>query len=118
MNTSQNLPIWTPKLNFEKLDGLLPAIIVDHVSKDVLMLGFMNQETFGLTIKTGYVHYWSRTRQKIWKKGETSGNTQKVISLTPDCDYDTLLIFVEQIGPTCHTGERTCFFADSWQSPE
>ena len=74
------------------------------------MVGFMNRETFNLTIETGFVHYWSRTRQKIWKKGETSGNTQQVLKITPDCDFDTLLIEVNQIGPTCHTGEKSCFY--------
>ena len=78
------------------------------------MVGFMNQETYNLTIETGFVHYWSRTRKKIWKKGETSGNTQRVIQIIPDCDFDTLLIYVDQIGPTCHTGESTCFYHKPW----
>ena len=98
-------------LNFSKLDGLLPAIIQDAASGEVLMLGFMNQEAWEKTRETGRVHYFSRTRQKLWCKGETSGNLQIVKEIFLDCDEDTLLIKVEQVGgATCHTGYRSCFY--------
>ncbi|MHA1713162.1 MAG: phosphoribosyl-AMP cyclohydrolase [Candidatus Ranarchaeia archaeon] len=115
MTAKKGFPPWVSKLNFEKLNGLLPAIIIDEKTNEVLMLGFMSKETFNMTVDTGYVHYWSRTRQKVWKKGETSGHTQRVISITPDCDFDTLLIRVHQKGVTCHTGEPTCFFHEPWR---
>lgn len=98
-------------LNFEKLNGLLPVIIQDFYTNKVLMLGFMNQEAYELTIKTGKVHYFSRTRNKIWMKGETSKHYQIVKEIYVDCDNDTLLIKVEQMGnATCHEGYDTCFF--------
>jgi phosphoribosyl-AMP cyclohydrolase len=99
------------KLNFAKLDGLLPAIIQDAESGEVLMLGFMNQEAWEKTRETGRVHYFSRTRQKLWCKGETSGHVQVVKEMYLDCDDDTVLIKVEQVGgATCHTGYRSCFY--------
>ncbi len=99
------------KLNFAKLDGLLPAIIQDAESGEVLMLGFMNQEAWDKTRDTGRVHYFSRTRQKLWCKGETSGHVQVVKEMYLDCDDDTILIKVEQVGgATCHTGYRSCFY--------
>jgi phosphoribosyl-AMP cyclohydrolase len=98
-------------LNFSKLDGLLPAIIQEAQSGEVLMLGFMNQEAWEKTRDTGRVHYFSRTRQKLWCKGETSGNVQIVKEIFLDCDEDTLLIKVEQVGgAACHTGYRSCFY--------
>ena len=98
-------------LNFSKLDGLLPAVIQDAQSGEVLMLGFMNQEAWEKTRDTGRVHYFSRTRQKLWCKGETSGNVQIVKEIFLDCDEDTLLIKVEQVGgATCHAGYRSCFY--------
>jgi phosphoribosyl-AMP cyclohydrolase len=99
------------KLNFSKLDGLLPAVIQDAVSGEVLMLGFMNQEAWEKTLATGKVHYFSRTRQKLWCKGETSGHVQMVQKIYLDCDDDTVLIKVEQVGgATCHAGYRSCFY--------
>ena len=99
------------ELNFAKLDGLLPAIIQDAESGEVLMLGFMNQEAWEKTRDTGRVHYFSRTRQKLWCKGETSGHVQVVKEMYLDCDDDTILIKVEQVGgATCHTGYRSCFY--------
>ena len=99
------------KLNFSKLDGLLPAIIQDAESGEVLMLGFMNQEAWEKTRETGRVHYFSRTRQKLWCKGETSGHVQIVKEIYLDCDDDTILIKVEQVGgATCHAGYRSCFY--------
>jgi phosphoribosyl-ATP pyrophosphohydrolase/phosphoribosyl-AMP cyclohydrolase len=99
------------KLNFQKLDGLLPAIIQDSQTKAVLMLGFMDQAALRQTIKTKKVTFWSRTRQKLWQKGEESGNTLLVQSITADCDDDTLLISVVPRGPACHTGADSCFAA-------
>jgi len=101
------------KLNFAKLDGLLPAIIQDAQSGEVLMLGFMNQEAWEKTQETGRVHYFSRTRHKLWCKGETSGHVQLVKEMYLDCDDDTVLIKVEQVGgATCHAGYRSCFYRE------
>ncbi len=99
------------QLNFSKLDGLLPVIIQDAGSGDILMLGFMNQDAWEKTQATGRVHYFSRTRGKLWCKGETSGHVQLVREILVDCDDDTLLIKVEQVGgAACHTGYRSCFY--------
>jgi phosphoribosyl-AMP cyclohydrolase/phosphoribosyl-ATP pyrophosphohydrolase/phosphoribosyl-AMP cyclohydrolase len=89
---------------------LIPAIIVDYETKDVLMLAYMNLKSLEKTIETGYTWFWSRSRQEYWNKGATSGNVQRVISITSDCDNDTLLIYVEQTGVACHTGSYSCFF--------
>ena len=91
---------------------LIPAIAQDAVSKKVLMLAWMTQEALSLTLTSGFATYWSRSRNEIWKKGASSGNTQKVISISFDCDSDALLLTVEQLGPACHTGETTCFHND------
>ena len=96
-------------IDFEKMGGLVPAIIQDADTKNVLMLGFMNQEAYEKTIATRKVTFWSRTRQTLWTKGETSGNYLHVVSLAVDCDNDTLLIKVHPYGPTCHTGTDTCW---------
>jgi phosphoribosyl-AMP cyclohydrolase len=90
--------------------GLIPAIIQDAGDKDILMMAYMNSESLKLTIETGFTHFWSRSRNCLWKKGETSGNTQKVLEILYDCDADALLIKVKQKGPACHTGYRTCFY--------
>lgn len=90
--------------------GLICAIAQDYASGDVLMQAYMNEEALDKTLKTGYAHYYSRSRQCLWKKGETSGHVQKVVSCTFDCDNDCLLMQVEQTGATCHTGRRSCFF--------
>lgn len=92
---------------------LIPAIIQDRNTKKVLMLAYMNEESLRKTIETGYTWFFSRSRNQLWNKGETSGHVQKVISITGDCDDDTLLIEVEQTGPACHTGHETCFFQES-----
>lgn len=92
--------------------GLIPVIVQQHDSKKVLMMAWMNQEAIDLTLTTNKATYFSRSRNEIWVKGETSGNTQKVISLAIDCDQDTLLLTVEQIGGACHTGDTTCFDAN------
>jgi len=91
-------------------DGLVPAIAQHYQTGDVLMLGYMNRETLERTLQTGYVTYWSRSRKKVWVKGEESGHTQRVVEAHIDCDGDTLLFKVDQIGPACHTGAPTCFF--------
>ena len=93
-------------------DGLIPAIVQDHYSKKVLMLAYMNAESLDITIKEGRTCFWSRSRQELWRKGKTSGNTQQVVSIRTDCDKDTLLIDVIKNGPACHTGSETCFFED------
>lgn len=97
--------------------GLMPAIVQDVADGAVLMLGWMNAESLQLTQERGEVVFWSRSRQTLWHKGETSGNTLKVESIATDCDSDALLIQVTPRGPTCHTGERSCFFqvvSDQW----
>lgn len=99
-------------MDFSKLDGLVPAVVQDERSGEVLMVGFMNQEAWDLTRETGYVTFFSRTRNKLWTKGESSGNRLAVRDLLIDCDEDTVLVRVECLGSgnVCHTGERTCFF--------
>ncbi len=100
------------RLDFDKLGGLLPAIVQDHRTREVLMLGFMNPQAWEKTVQTGLVTFWSRTRQALWTKGETSGNHLRVRRLWIDCDSDTLLVEAEPKGPTCHTGARSCFFEE------
>lgn len=96
-------------LDFEKMGGLVPAIIQDARTKNVLMLGFMNKEAFEKTESTGLVTFYSRTKKRLWTKGEESGNILKVVSIADDCDHDTLLIQAIPAGPVCHTGNATCF---------
>jgi phosphoribosyl-AMP cyclohydrolase len=98
------------KLDFEKGSGLIPVITQDATTREVLMVAYANKEAVELTLQTGYAHYWSRSRQELWKKGATSGHLQKIKEVIADCDNDTLLYLVEQTGPACHTGERSCFF--------
>ena len=90
--------------------GLVPAIVQDATTGDVLLLAYMSRESLTLCISTGETHFWSRSRQILWHKGETSGNTQRIEEIRYDCDGDTLLIKVEPRGPACHTGRQTCFF--------
>ena len=92
-------------------NGLIPAVIQDWKNGDVLMLAYMNEESLKKTIETGNTHFWSRSRNKLWKKGETSGNEQIVKEISYDCDNDTLLVKVEQKGVACHTGNRSCFYS-------
>ena len=100
----------TKLLNFRKTKGLIPAVIQENNTDEILMLGYMNNEAFMKTQKTGFVHFWSRTRKKIWKKGETSGNMLTVKKIYTDCDKDTLLIKVELMGENvCHKGTKSCF---------
>lgn len=96
-------------LDFNKMNGLIPAIIQDDKTQKVLMLGFMNEEAYDKTLKTGKVTFWSRTKNVLWTKGETSGNYLNVVSIKADCDNDTLLIKVNPDGPVCHTGTDTCW---------
>jgi phosphoribosyl-ATP pyrophosphohydrolase/phosphoribosyl-AMP cyclohydrolase len=100
-------------MDFTKLDGLIPAVIQDAESAEVLMVGFMNREAFDFTTRSGYATFFSRTRQALWMKGETSGNRLQVVELLTDCDDDTLLVKVKRLGDgnVCHTGARTCFRA-------
>jgi phosphoribosyl-AMP cyclohydrolase len=99
-------------MDFSKLDGLIPAVIQDAESAEVLMVGFMNEEALELTRRTGFATFFSRTRNQLWIKGETSGNRLEVVELRVDCDDDTVLVRVRRLGDghVCHTGERTCFF--------
>jgi phosphoribosyl-AMP cyclohydrolase len=90
--------------------GLIPAVIQDWKSGEVLMVAYMNAASVKKTVETGFTWFWSRSRQKFWKKGETSGHVQKVKDILYDCDQDTLLIKVDQTGPACHTGKKSCFF--------
>jgi phosphoribosyl-AMP cyclohydrolase / phosphoribosyl-ATP pyrophosphohydrolase len=104
----------TVKLDIEQLkwdsSGLLPAIVQDAHTLQVLTLAYMNREALAKTLDTGEIVFWSRSRQELWHKGATSGNTQRVVEIRPDCDADALLILVEPAGPACHTGAITCFY--------
>lgn len=97
------------QLDWEKVDNLMPAIIQHAVSGEVLMLGYMNQEALGVTQSSAKVTFYSRTKERLWTKGETSENYLNVVSITPDCDNDTLLVLVNPVGPTCHKGNNSCF---------
>ena len=105
------------KLKFDE-KGLIPAIVQDHYTKQVLTLAYMNAETLALTIAEGRTVFWSRSRQEIWRKGETSGNVQRVVSITADCDADALVVEVVKDGPACHTGAESCFFQPVYVSEE
>ena len=97
------------KLDWNKSNGLIPVVVQDAKTKSMLMLAYANKEALEKTLSTGFAHYWSRSRGKLWMKGETSGHTQKIKRVIADCDYDALLYVVEQKGPVCHTGAETCF---------
>jgi phosphoribosyl-ATP pyrophosphohydrolase/phosphoribosyl-AMP cyclohydrolase len=99
-------------MDYSKLDGLIPAVIQDSESAEVLMVGFMNEEALALTRQSGFATFFSRTRNKLWMKGETSGNRLQVVEILVDCDDDTVLVKVRRLGDgnVCHTGERTCFY--------
>jgi len=99
-------------IDWEKMDGLIPVVTQDAISNEVLMLAYMNKEALELTLKTKQAHYFSRSKQRIWKKGESSGHTQDVVSTMVDCDNDTILLKVNQKGVACHTGRKSCFFTD------
>ncbi|EHC7288303.1 bifunctional phosphoribosyl-AMP cyclohydrolase/phosphoribosyl-ATP diphosphatase HisIE [Vibrio parahaemolyticus] len=97
------------RINWEKVDGLVPAIVQDFQSSQVLMMGYMNQDALAKTSETGQVTFFSRTKERLWTKGETSGNVLQLVNISLDCDNDTLLVRVNPIGPTCHTGTTTCW---------
>ena len=105
------------EIDFDKMNGLVPAIVQDAVTKNVLMLGFMNKEAYDKTVETKNVTFWSRSRNTLWTKGETSGNYLNLVSIENDCDKDTLLVKVHPDGPTCHTGTDTCWGEDNTANP-
>ena len=105
------------ELKFDE-KGLIPAIVVDAESGKVLMMAYMNRESLKISMEKGLTCFWSRSRQELWLKGETSGNYQHVVSITADCDRDTLLVKVEKDGPACHTGNETCFNDVIWENDE
>ena len=105
------------ELKFDE-KGLIPAIVVDAVSKKVLTLAYMNRESLGISIEKGLTCFWSRSRQELWLKGETSGNYQHIVSITADCDKDALVVMVEPDGPACHLGSFSCFENPVWESEE
>lgn len=105
------------ELKFDE-KGLIPAIVQDYYTKQVLTVAYMNQESLDITMKEGYTCFWSRSRQELWRKGETSGNRQKVVSITADCDNDALVIEVKKDGPACHTGAESCFFNEIYTAED
>jgi phosphoribosyl-ATP pyrophosphohydrolase/phosphoribosyl-AMP cyclohydrolase len=98
------------KVDFEKNDGIIPAIAQDATTNEVLMMAYMDKQSLELTLSTGFAHYYSRSKQKLWKKGETSGHTQEIVDVLLDCDNDTVLLKINQEGVACHTGRKSCFF--------
>ena len=101
----------TKQLDFSKIPGdLIPVITQDHLTNEVLMLAFANKEAIQKSLETGLMHYYSRSRQKLWQKGETSGNFQEIKELITDCDYDSILVLVKQTGAACHEGYYSCFY--------
>lgn len=96
--------------------GLIPAVVVDAVTKQVLTVAYMNEESLRISMAEGQTCFWSRSRQVLWRKGETSGNVQHIVSITADCDADALVVVVEKDGPACHTGSDSCFFRPVWHS--
>ncbi len=103
------------KLKFDE-KGLIPAIVVDNTTGKVLTLAYMNKESLEISIKEGRTCFWSRSRQELWRKGETSGNVQHIVRIDADCDFDALTVYVEKEGPACHTGADSCFFNSLWAS--
>ena len=104
------------KIDWKKNNGLVPVIVQDSLTNEVLMLAYMNKEALNLTLNSGYAHYFSRSKNRIWKKGESSGHTQKIIDILVDCDNDTILLKVKQNGVACHTGRKSCFFTSIKQN--
>ena len=113
----QNESLSVSNLDFEKFSGLLPVIVQDHGSGRVLMLAYANIEAVRKTQETGYAHYWSRSRNTLWKKGKSSGHFQQITEILVDCDEDTLLYKVSKTGPACHTGAQSCFFRKLQTTP-
>ncbi|HGZ7310915.1 TPA: bifunctional phosphoribosyl-AMP cyclohydrolase/phosphoribosyl-ATP diphosphatase HisIE [Vibrio parahaemolyticus] len=106
------------RINWEKVDGLVPAVVQDFQSSQVLMMGYMNQDALAKTGETGQVTFFSRTKERLWTKGETSGNVLQLVNISLDCDNDTLLVRVNPIGPTCHTGTTTCWDGDAQEESQ
>lgn len=100
------------EVDFNKGNGLVPVIVQDNNTKEILMQAYANKQALELTLKEGYAYYYSRSRKSLWKKGETSGNTQKIVKVMIDCDEDCLLYIVEQNGVACHTGAKSCFYRE------
>jgi phosphoribosyl-AMP cyclohydrolase len=100
------------EVDFEKGGGLVPVVVQDARSGEILMLAYANKEAVEKTLQTGYAHYYSRSRKRLWMKGEESGNRQRVLKILVDCDADTLIYIVEQTGAACHTGNRSCFYRE------
>ena len=98
--------------------GLIPAVVIEAGTHKLLMVAWMNRESLIKSMETGLACFWSRSRQELWTKGETSGNLQHIVSITADCDYDTLQVIVEKDGPACHTGSETCFFNPLWENED
>lgn len=105
------------KLRFDER-GLIPAIVVDAINKKVLTLAYMNRESLEISMREGRTCFWSRSRRELWRKGETSGSVQRIVSITADCDLDALVVMVEKAGPACHTGAESCFFEPVYESGE
>ena len=105
------------ELKFDQ-NGLIPAVVVDAITKKVLTVAYMNRESLEISMNEGRTCFWSRSRKELWRKGETSGNVQRIVSITADCDKDALTVVVEKAGPACHTGEDSCFFNPVYQSEE
>ena len=103
-------PVYGNDLKFNS-NGLIPAVVQDARSKQVLMLAYMNQKALDLTLSTGFLHFWSRSRNQLWKKGGTSGNFLNLVEIRLDCDADTILAIVNPAGPACHTGQISCFYS-------
>lgn len=105
------------ELKFDE-KGLIPAVVVDAITKKVLTVAYMNKESLEISMKEGRTCFWSRSRQELWRKGETSGNVQNIVSITADCDNDALVVVVEKTGPACHKGTDSCFTNPVWESEE
>lgn len=112
-----NMDEWMGKLKFDE-NGLIPAVVQDYVTQEVLTLAYMNRESLAITVAEKRTCFYSRSRQCLWRKGETSGNTQAVMSITADCDNDALVVQVKKEGPACHTGQESCFFNDLYEADE
>jgi len=108
-NQQKSIVEFIDGIDFEKGEGIVPVVVQDSESKDILMLAYVNREALSLSFSTGLAHYWSRSRASLWKKGETSGNLQTIKKIDTDCDKDTILYLVDQIGVACHRGTWSCF---------
>lgn len=117
-NAVQTLETITTRIDWDKVDGLVPAIVQDFTSSQVLMMGYMNEAALAKTFDTGQVTFFSRTKQRLWTKGETSGNVLQLKNMALDCDNDTLLVKVNPVGPTCHKGTTTCWDGDKQEESQ